>query len=82
MVARYSDATKLKQAKFLAREGRCFIVERSERVRVLDCNMPHYIDRIYWLVYRQGEPRNVFVGKRSSIDGLLSLVKKATNFKK
>lgn len=75
MVARYSDATKLKQAKFLAREGGCFVVEKQEPRK--HSWQPEL--KTFWLVYRVGEPRNVFVGKRSSIAGLLSLVKKATS---
>lgn len=74
MVARYSDATKLKQAKFLAREGGCFVVEKQEARK----HSWHPEIRTFWLVYRQAEPHNVFVGKRSSINGLLSLVKKVT----
>lgn len=80
MVARYSDATKLKQAKFLAREGGCFIVERTEQA-INRMNGGQLVSVVVWLVYRVGEPRNVFVGKRSSIAGLLSLVKKATALK-
>lgn len=70
MVARYSDATKLRQAKFLAREGNCFVVEKNEAFGN-GCNKP------IWILYRRGEPRNVLVGKRSSIDGLLAMVTKA-----
>lgn len=66
MVATYSDITKLKHAKTIAKEGGCFIVERGE------------VGARYWLLYRECSPRNVLVGKRSSIDGILSLAKKAT----
>lgn len=62
MVATYSDATKLKHAKIIAKEGGCFIVERGTE----------------YLLYRECSPRNVFVGKRASIAGILALVKKAT----
>lgn len=66
MVSAYSDATKLQHAKIIAKEGKCFIVERGEvRAR-------------YWLLYRECSPRNVLVGKRASIAGILVLVKKAT----
>jgi len=66
MVATYSDSTKLKHAKIIAKEGGCFIVERGG-----------HEDKFY-LLYRQCEPRNFLVGKRSSIDGILTLAKKAT----
>lgn len=75
---RYSDATKLKNARFLAKEGGCFVVERTEKVRVLGAGRAMMIDRIYWLLYRMAEPRNQYIGKRTNIDGLLTLVKKAT----
>jgi len=68
MVAAYSELTKLKHAKAIAREGRCFIVE-----------MGGY-DNKKFLLYRECTPRNVLVGKRSSVDGILALTKKATNF--
>jgi len=66
MVAAYQDITKLKHAKMIAKEGGCFIVERGG-----------YDDKVF-LLYRECQPRNVLVGKRSTIDGILSLVKKAT----
>lgn len=66
MVANYSDTTKLKHAKMIAKEGGCFIVERGG------------YDNKEYLLYRECSPRNVFVGKRSSIAGILALVKKAT----
>ena len=68
MVATYQDITKLKHAKTIAKEGGCFIVERGG-----------YDDKIF-LLYRECQPRNVLVGKRSSVGGILSLTKKATNF--
>jgi hypothetical protein len=68
MVAQYSELMKLKHAKMIAKEGRCFIVE-----------MGGY-DNKKFLLYRECSPRNVLVGKRSSVDGILSLAKKATNF--
>lgn len=66
MVATYNDITKLKHAKAIAKEGRCFIVERGG-----------YDNKIYFL-YRECQPRNELVGRRSTVDGILSLVKKAT----
>ena len=66
MVANYSDAMKLKHAKMIAKEGKCFIVEKG------------VYDNKEYLLYRECSPRNVFVGKRSSIAGILAFVKKAT----
>jgi len=66
MVANYSDTTKLKHAKMIAKEGGCFIVEKGG------------YDNKEYLLYRECSPRNVFVGKRASIAGILALVKKAT----
>lgn len=67
MVATYADLTKLRHAKMIAKEGGCFIVEKGG-----------YDDKIY-ILYRECQPRNVLVGKRSSVEGILSLTKKATN---
>lgn len=40
------------------------------------------IDKQKWLLYhRPGNDRSVFVGKRSSVDGILSLIKKVTGWK-
>ena len=68
MVAQYQDLTKLRHAKMIANEGGCFIVEKGG------------YDNKEFLLYRECQPRNVFVGKRSSVEGILSLTKKATNF--
>lgn len=66
MVATYADITKLKHAKAIAKEGGCFIVERG------DCDNKEYI------LYRKVEfAPNQRIGKRSTIDGILSFVKKA-----
>lgn len=65
MVANYSDITKLKHAKMIAKEGGCFILERGN------------VGERYYLLYRLCEPRNILVGKRSSIAGILALVNKA-----
>jgi len=78
MVANYTDATKLKHAKTMALEGKCFIVERSEQVQG---KLGGMTNRIYWLLYRQAEPRNVLVGRRTSIGGLFALVKTTTGYK-
>lgn len=67
MVAAYADLTKLKHAKTIAREGGCFIVERGD------------YDNKEFILYRNNNfGPNVCIGKRSTIDGILSLVKKAT----
>ena len=67
MVAAYADLTKLKHAKTIAREGGCFIVERGD------------YDNKEFILYRNNDfGLNVRIGKRSTIDGILSLVKKAT----
>lgn len=68
MVAIYNELTKLKHAKQIAKDGGCFIVECGN------------IESRFYLLYRECQPRNVFVGKRSSIDGILKLAKVATNF--
>ena len=67
MVAQYADLTKLRYAKMIAKEGGCFIVEKGG------------YDNKEFLLYRECQPRNVFVGKRSTVEGILSLTKKATN---
>lgn len=67
MAATYSDHMKLKHAKIIAKEGGCFIVERA------DCDNKEFI------LYRENKyGPNIRIGKRSTIDGILSLVKKAT----
>lgn len=67
MVAKYTDATKLNHAKMIAKEGGCFIVERGN------------YDNKEFILYRENKfGPNVRIGKRSTIDGILSLVKKAT----
>ncbi len=65
MVATYADITKLKHAKTIAKEGGCFIVERGD------------YDNKEYILYRIVNPVNQRIGKRSTIDGILSLVKKA-----
>jgi hypothetical protein len=66
MVAARSDETKLKHAKMIAKDCKCFIVERGN------------YDNKEFILYRECSPRNIRIGKRSTIDGILSLVKKAT----
>ena len=64
MVAQYADLTKLKHAKMIAKEGGCFIVEKGN------------YDNKEYLLYRECLPRNVFIGKRSTVEGILKLTKK------
>lgn len=67
MVATYSDNMKLKHAKIIAKEGGCFIVERGD------------YDNKEYILYRENKyGPNIRIGKRSTIDRILSLVKKAT----
>ena len=76
MVSRLSDEMKLKMAKTIARDHGYFIVEKREMGR------HQFITK--WLLYREKreyETKNTFVGKRSSVTGLLSFVKTTTGFK-
>jgi len=67
MVVKYSDATKFNHAKMIAREGGCFIVERGN------------YDKKEFILYRENKfGPNLRIGKRSTVEGILSLVKKAT----
>ena len=75
MVARHSEATKLKEAKTIAKEANCFILERIEKVPGKTGGL---INRTSWLLYRLGEPRNIYIGKRTSVSGIVCLVRKAT----
>lgn len=69
MVATYQDITKLKHAKMIAKEGGCFIVERGD------------YDNKEFILYRENKHgSDVRIGKRSSVEGILSLTKKATGF--
>jgi len=63
MTRLYTDLAKFKQAKFIAKEGNCFIVDKGKE----------------YLLYRIGAVKNTFIGKRTTCDGILDLVKKATN---
>lgn len=56
----------LEEAQKLAKAGNCFIVTKT------DSDGPRYI------VYRRAEPKNVCVGTRRNIHGLLRLIKRAT----
>jgi hypothetical protein len=78
MVANYSDATKLKHARLIAKEGKLFISERKQLVQGKYGGM---VSQLYWLVYRESFPRNILLGKRTSINGLLTLVKQTAGHK-
>lgn len=73
MVVRHSQAAKLAAAKAIARSNKCFIVEGGENKNGKPVK--------FFLLYREAEPRNVLVGRRSSIDGLLAFVEIATQAK-
>lgn len=63
---RYSDLAKLKTAKAIAADAGLFIVEKPDA----------------YLLYRERkDARNEYLGRRASVDGLLSFVKKVANFK-
>ena len=64
MVALYSDFQKMHYARAIAKETNCFIVEQWEKGL-----------KVY-LLYRRGEFKNYFIGKRRSVTGILSLTKK------
>lgn len=67
MVATYNDITKLKHAKMIAKEGGCFIIERGD------------YDNKEYILYRENKfGPNHRIGKRSTVEGILSLTKKAT----
>lgn len=50
----------LHEAKELARKHRCFIVTKPD----------------YYLLFRECKPKNVCVGRRSSVEGIVALTKK------
>lgn len=55
----------LDEIKQLARKHGCYVVTKS------DAKGPVYI------LYREGQPRGYRIGKRSSVEGLTALAKKA-----
>lgn len=68
MTRRHTPAQQLHEARVIAREHGCFVVEKREA------------KGIRWLLYRQQPDRAVFIGRRSTPEGLRALVCKATNF--
>lgn len=71
MVSQYSDLTKLRDAKATAKASGCFVVEKKQHDKY-GLPLPSY-----YLLYREGEMKNFFVGKRSTVAGLVQLVNKA-----
>lgn len=69
MVARHSAAQQLHEAKQIARDHGCVVFER-----------PDTAGRTAYLLYRLVGVRRVFVGKRTSPEGIRRLVCKACNF--
>jgi hypothetical protein len=65
MVAQYSDFTKLRDAKQIARDHGHFVVEKPDG----------------YLLYREASPKNVYVGKRKDVADMLYFVKKVTGFR-
>lgn len=64
-----SQQQKLSMAKQIAKDYGYFVVNYG------NVAIPRY------LLYRVDTPKNVFVGKRKSIDGMLTFVKKVTGYK-
>ncbi len=75
MVATYSDATKLKHAHSIAQEANYFIAVIVEKKLARNGGL---VQKTCYILYRKGGMRNERVGKRSSIDAILRLVKAAT----
>ncbi|MDO9596704.1 MAG: hypothetical protein Q7J47_03190 [Azoarcus sp.] len=68
MTRRHSPLQQFKEAKTIARSYGLFVVEKPA------CTGTHY------LLYRTHTEGNVFVGRRSSPQGIRALVCKVTNF--
>lgn len=70
MTARHSPLQQVKEAKQIAKDHGCFVVERQTPTGLI------------WLLYRgMQHGRNILIGKRASPAGIRSLVCKATGFK-
>jgi len=76
MVSQYSDFTKLKHAKQEAKDHGCFVVE------IPTYDKDGFRNGTKFLLYREAEPKNQLVGKRKSLDGIVTLVKLATGMVK
>lgn len=68
MTRRHSPLQMVKEAKQIARDHGCFVVERPDA------------KGIAYLLYRQQTPNNVFIGRRRSAIVIRQLVCKATGF--
>lgn len=69
MCRRHSPAQQLTEAKQIAKDHGYFVVEKTEA------------KGLRFLLYRKQRDRNVFVGRRSSPEGIRELVCNVTNFK-
>ncbi|WP_068638755.1 hypothetical protein [Thauera butanivorans] len=69
MTRQHSALQQLKEAKVIAKDHGLFVVERRDQRGTTA-----------YLLYRESTPRNVFIGKRNSPQGIRSLVCKAANF--
>lgn len=75
MIARtISQPMVLQHAKQIARDYGYFIVTIQERTKKGDLFNKY-------LLYHEVKPRNVLVGKRSSVDGIDKLVRDTTGFR-
>lgn len=67
MTVTYTDLTKLKHAKAIAKEVGYFILEKGG-----------YDNKEYILYREMKHAPNVRIGKRTTVEGILKLTKKAT----
>lgn len=67
-MASHTPLQQLKEAKQIAKDHGMFVAEQKAR------------DGTTYLLYREGHPRNVFLGKRSTPEGIRTLVAKCANF--
>lgn len=68
MTRRHTPLQQVKEAKQIARDHGCFVVEKA------DPKGPVF------LLYRQMPGHNVFIGRRTTPAGIRTLVCKATGF--
>lgn len=68
MTRRHTPLQQLKEAKVIARDHGLFVVEKPERAGTRS------------LLYRSQTTGNVFLGRRSSPEGIRALVCKVANF--
>lgn len=64
MTARHSPLQQLKEAKQIALDHGLFVVEKDSR----------------FLLYRQQQPKNTYIGARSTPEALRAFVCKVANF--